>query len=309
MAAGFSFSWCWRVCSSRGHLPRESLANWLRSSVGRYRHIRHTGGVCGLGRPGAAPSRVDARSWERPFQRRDAKCITLCIQRSHQRHSLHSQRHSLHFIRLSRLRFARDLLMTHDGSPSRHLSDLWARDHGRAHRDRPNCDWKVRHRVCLVVFRYCPVVRLCVGLRLFLPSVSQHFLAQDSGRETHDWMIRIYHHTSQLRANSERAPLNSPSVSGHRLLRVSPGLLLSSFGAVLLLSSSCVALCVLICPDPSLRCCASLLLRLRPSFSLCVEAAVVCVAGGRRHEIAARAALRHQQRQPQACIFIDPIDP
>jgi hypothetical protein len=31
-------------------------------------------------------------------------------------------------------------------------------------------------------------------------------------------MIRIYHHTSQLRANSERAPLNSPSVSGHRLL-------------------------------------------------------------------------------------------
>ena len=32
------------------------------------------------------------------------------------------------------------------------------------------------------------------------------------------WMIRIYHHTSQLRANSERAPLNSPSVSGHRLL-------------------------------------------------------------------------------------------
>ena len=123
--------------------------------------------------------------------------------------------------------------------------------------------------------------------RVFLSTV----LAQDPGREPHDWMIRIYHHTSQLRANSERAPLNSPSVSGHRLLRVSPGLLLSSFGAVLLLSSSCVVLCVLICPDPSLRCCASLLLRPRPSFSLCVEAAVVCVAGGRRHEIAARAAL------------------
>ena len=117
--------------------------------------------------------------------------------------------------------------------------------------------------------------------RVFLSTV----LAQDPGREPHDWMIRIYHHTSQLRANSERAPLNSPSVSGHRLLRVSPGLLLSSFGAVLLLSSSCVVLCVLICPDPSLGCCASLLLRPRPSFSLCVEAAVVCVAGGRRHEI------------------------
>ena len=35
---------------------------------------------------------------------------------------------------------------------------------------------------------------------------------------------------------------------------------------LLLLSSSFVALCVLICPDPSLRCCASLLLRRRPSF-------------------------------------------
>ena len=50
--------------------------------------------------------------------------------------------------------------------------------------------------------------------RVFLSTV----LAQDPGREPHDWMIRIYHHTSQLRANSERAPLNSPSVSGHRLL-------------------------------------------------------------------------------------------
>ena len=39
---------------------------------------------------------------------------------------------------------------------------------------------------------------------------------------------------------------------------------------LLLLSSSCVVLCVLICPDPSLGCCASLLLRPRPSFSLCV---------------------------------------
>ena len=37
-----------RCGSSRGHPPRESLANWLRSSVGRYRHVGHTGGVCGL---------------------------------------------------------------------------------------------------------------------------------------------------------------------------------------------------------------------------------------------------------------------
>ena len=65
--------------SSRGHPPRESLSNWLRSSVGRYRHVGHAGDVCGLGRPSAAPSQVDGRSWERHFQRRDAKCITLGI--------------------------------------------------------------------------------------------------------------------------------------------------------------------------------------------------------------------------------------
>ena len=97
--------------SSRGHLPRESLANWLRSSVGRHRHVGHAGGVCGLGRPGAAPSRVDARSWERDFQRRDAKCVTLCISEGASTSLFAFQRHSLHFIRLSRLRFARDLLM------------------------------------------------------------------------------------------------------------------------------------------------------------------------------------------------------
>ena len=53
--------------SSRSHPPRESLANWLRSPVGRYRHVGHTGDVCGLVRPSAAPSQVDGRSWERPF--------------------------------------------------------------------------------------------------------------------------------------------------------------------------------------------------------------------------------------------------
>ena len=97
--------------SSRGHPPRESLANWLRSSVGRYRHVGHTGGVCGLVRPSAAPSQVDGRSWERPFQRRDAKCVTLCISEGASTSLFAFQRHSLHFIRLSRLRFARDLLV------------------------------------------------------------------------------------------------------------------------------------------------------------------------------------------------------
>ena len=60
-------------------LEKVLLINWLRSSVGRYRHVGHTGGVCGLVRPSAAPSQVDGRSWERPFQRRDAKCVTLGI--------------------------------------------------------------------------------------------------------------------------------------------------------------------------------------------------------------------------------------
>ena len=100
---------------------------------------------------------------------------------------------------------------------------------------------------------------------------------------------------SELRASAAEFSfgLRSPAA-----LRVSPGLLLSSFGAVLLLSLSCVALCVLICPDPCLRCCASLLLSRRPSFSLCVEAAVVCVAGGRRHEI------RRQDRHPAPFLWL-----
>ena len=66
------------------------------------------GGVCGLGRPSAAPSQVDGRSWERHFQRRDAKCITLCISEVTSTSPFAFQRHSLHF---TGLRFARDLLM------------------------------------------------------------------------------------------------------------------------------------------------------------------------------------------------------
>ena len=275
--------------SSRGHPPRESLANWLRSSVGRYRHVGHTGGVCCFVRPSAAPSQVDGRSWERPFQRRDAKCVTLGTSEAASTSLLAFQRHSWRFIRLSRLRFAGDLLMmvhprgTSATSGLEITAELIVIDLIAIGR----CGTVSASSFFGTVSSFGCAWDFVCSSRVFLSTV----LAQDPGREPHDWMIRIYHHTSQLRANSERAPLNSPSVSGHRLLRVSPGLLLSSFGAVLLLSSSCVVLCVLICPDPSLRCCASLLLRPRPSFSLCVEAAVVCVAGGRRHEIAARAAL------------------
>ena len=88
------FTKCNQVQSSEARAevtPLEKVfANWLRSSVGRYRHVGHTGGVCGLGRPSAAPSQVDGRSWERHFQRRDAKCITLCISEPLMtRHSLH----------------------------------------------------------------------------------------------------------------------------------------------------------------------------------------------------------------------------
>ena len=78
---------------------------------------------------------------------------------------------------------------------------------------------------------------------------------------------------SELRASAAEFPfgLRSPAA-----LRVSPGLLLSSFGAVLLLSLSCVALCVLIFPGPSLRCCASFLLRRRPSFAVRGSGGGVC---------------------------------
>ena len=53
-------------------------------------------------------------------------------------------------------------------------------------------------------------------------------------------------------------------------------------------------------PSPSRAhtACASLLLRRRPSFSLCVEAAVVCVAVGRRHEI------RRQDRHPAPLLWL-----
>ena len=72
--------------SSRDRHYRENLFNYSRSSVGRYRHVRHAGCVCGLGRPSAVPSQVDARSWGRHFQRRDAKCVM--------------PHHSLHFTSL-----------------------------------------------------------------------------------------------------------------------------------------------------------------------------------------------------------------
>ena len=264
--------------------------------MGRYRHVGHTGGVCGLVRPSAAPSQVDGRSWERPFQRRDAKCVTLCFSEGASTSLLAFQRHSLYFIRLSRLRFAGDLLMmvhprgTSATSGLEITAELIVIDRIAIGR----CGTVPASSFFGTVSSFGCAWDFVCSSRVFLSTV----LAQDPGREPHDWMIRIYHHTSQLRANSERAPLNSPSVSGHRLLRVSPGLLLSSFGAVLLLSSSCVVLCVLICPDPSLRCCASLLLRPRPSFSLCVEAAVVCVAGGRRHEI------RRQDRHPAPLLWL-----
>ena len=86
--------------------------------MGRYRHVGHTAGVRGLGRPSAALSQVDGRSWERHFQRRDAKCFTLGISEAASTPLLAFQRHSWHFrasgtslFALGCVRFARDLLM------------------------------------------------------------------------------------------------------------------------------------------------------------------------------------------------------
>ena len=130
--------------------------------------------------------------------------------------------------------------------------------------------------------------------RVFLSTV----LAQDPGREPHDWMIRIYHHTSQLRANSERAPLNSPSVSGHRLLCAS--LLVFSY---LPLGRCCccrrrLSRFVFSSAQTPLSGAAPLFSSAAALLSLCVEAAVVCVAGGRRHEI------RRQDRHPAPLLWL-----
>ena len=64
--------------SSRGHLPRESLLiSSVRLWVDPALSGTRGGGLCGLGRPGAAPSRAGARSWERNFQRRDVECSRI----------------------------------------------------------------------------------------------------------------------------------------------------------------------------------------------------------------------------------------
>ena len=170
--------------------------------------------MCGLGRPSVAPSQVDGRSWERHFQRRDANCITLGISEAASTSLLAFQRRSWRF---TGLRFARDLLMrvhprgTSAASGLEITPELIVID-------------RIAIGRCGTVsassfFGTCTAVRFdasgfACSPRVFLSTV----LAQDPGRESHDWMMRTYHHTSQLRASSTRAPLNPPSVSGHRLL-------------------------------------------------------------------------------------------
>ena len=111
-------------------------------------------------------------------------------------------------------------------------------------------------------------------------------------------MIRIYHHTSQLRANSERAPLNSLSVSGHRLLCAS--LLVFSY---LSLGRCCCCRCrvsrfVFSSAQTPLSGAAPLFFSAAALLSLCVEAAVVCVTGGRRH------GFRRQDRHPAPLLWL-----
>ena len=131
--------------------------------------------------------------------------------------------------------------------------------------------------------------------RVFLSTV----LAQVSGCETHGWMIRIYHHTSQLRANSERATLNFPSVSGHRLL-LCASLLVFSY---LPLGRCCCRRCrvsrfVILSAQTPLSGAAPLFSSAAALLSLCVEAAVMC-----RRRPAARNSPPGPPSRPVAVAF------
>ena len=127
------------------------------------------------------------------------------------RHSLHSeaastsllafQRHSLHFIRLSRLRFAGDLLMM-----------VYPRGTSATSGLEITAELIVIDLIAIGRFGTVPASSFfgtvssfgCAwdfvcSSRVFLSTV----LAQDPGREPHDWMIRITHRNSE-RTQSER---------------------------------------------------------------------------------------------------------
>ena len=67
--------------SSQGRHYRESAFWTARSFESRSGHRAHPRGACDHGRPRAAPRQINARSWERHFQRRDAIFVIALLER------------------------------------------------------------------------------------------------------------------------------------------------------------------------------------------------------------------------------------
>ena len=67
--------------SSQGRHYRESLFWTVRSFESRTGHRAPPWGACDHGRPRAAPRQINARSWERHFQRRDAIFVIALLER------------------------------------------------------------------------------------------------------------------------------------------------------------------------------------------------------------------------------------
>ena len=70
-----------RAGSSQGRHYRESLFWAVRSFESRSGHRAPPRGACDHGRPRAAPRQINARSWERHFQRRDAIFVIALLER------------------------------------------------------------------------------------------------------------------------------------------------------------------------------------------------------------------------------------
>ena len=68
---------------SQGRHYRESLFWTVRSFESRSGRRAPPRGACDHGRPRAAPRQINARSWERHFQRRDAIFVIALLERLH----------------------------------------------------------------------------------------------------------------------------------------------------------------------------------------------------------------------------------
>ena len=250
--------------SSQGRHYRESLFWAVRSFESRSGHRAHPRGACDHGRPRAAPRQINARSWERHFQRRDASGVIALLERLVHMSPTLCER----LVHMSRFR-ERAVTVQHLRAwkaSAEALSDLRALDCGRGHRDRLRCEWKARRRVCLVVVWGC--VR-SFGIVLWdFAGFPECFWALSSGRATAraatKFHVKDLSHT-QLRVS---APLNSPlrsQVARSALRRLS--LPVFSPFPLLALILPLVLLCVVFftrspLPTPAhLRFCACVLLR------------------------------------------------